>query len=65
MIALYEQFLTKRQRTIQMNKLRGKQFRISPTTKLVQKQIKATTQFNNPIKQNLLRLKYKAKKGLV
>ena len=63
MISITEQYLSKRQRVIRMNKLRLRNATISPMKKLIQKQIKKNTTFKNPIMDKIKRTKYKALKG--
>lgn len=61
---LTEQYLTKRQRVLKMNKLRGRNFKISPTKNIINKQVKKITTFKNPLIEKIKRMKYKARKGL-
>lgn len=61
---LTEQYLTKRQRVLRMNELKGRNFKISPTKNIITKQVKKSTVFKDPLKEKIKRMKYKARKGL-
>ena len=64
MLSICEQFLTRRQRILKMNQLRGRNLTISPIKKQLMKNIKQFTTFKNPVKTEIEKQKYKALKGI-